>query len=393
MQTRAEAPTAGLPPLSQQINLDDFEKSAERYLAPKAWAYYSSAGDDLLSKAANTANFRKILLRPRIFRDITRTDTRTTLLDTPSALPIFIAPAALAKLAHPSGEMGICAAAGKAGIIQCLSTNASMTPEKVSSARTSPSQRLWFQLYVNTDRRKTEALLSRVRATRGFSAVVVTLDASWPGKREADERLKNAVLPEDSGSEITGTGGGDDSAKQGGLARALFQGTAGNLTWDEVPWLVACSGDMPLVLKGVQTYEDVVLAANTPGIKGVVLSNHGGRALDTAPDACLTLLELRRYCPEVFSRLEIYIDGGVRRGTDVVKALCLGAKAVGIGRPALFGLSGYGEAGVGRVIQILREEVETCMKLLGVNKVEELGPQYVRLAVYTPCVNTKADWK
>lgn len=348
--TTGEANIPSLPPLSAQINLDDFEKTAHAILPEKAWAYYSSAADDLLTLHQNTSNYRRILLRPRMLRNITTTSTATTFLGRPVSLPIFTAPAALARLAHPEGEKAICRAAGRYGIIQCLSTNASMSPETVASAATG-SQKLWFQLYVQTDRRKTEALLKRVRETGRYEAIVPTLDASWPGKREADERLKHAALPAGAGAAVSGQGGAGDSGEKGGLAKALFAGTAGDLVWDELAWIQEKSGGMPIILKGIQTWEDVRMAASYPSVKGVILSNHGGRALDTAPDSCLLLLELRRYCPEVFSKLEIYVDGGVRRGTDVVKALCLGARGVAIGRPVLYGLAGYGQDGVERVLQ------------------------------------------
>ncbi|KAK3060644.1 hypothetical protein LTS18_008079 [Coniosporium uncinatum] len=158
----------------------------------------------------------------------------------------------------------------------------------------------------------------------------------------------------------------------------LFAGTAPDLTWKTtLPWL-AKHTDLPIVLKGLQTHEDAFLAAQyAPQVRGIILSNHGGRALDTAPPAIHTLLEIRKYCPEVLEKLEVYVDGGIRRGTDVVKALCLGARAVGVGRSALFGLGAGGREGVERVLKILKAETKTTMRLLGAEKVEELGPRLV----------------
>ncbi|CUS13499.1 unnamed protein product [Tuber aestivum] len=366
---------SGIPPLSEQLNLDDFAITAEKVLSPKAWAYYSSASDDLLTKKHNNTVYQQILLRPRIFRDVRDVDTRTTICSSPIAFPVFVAPAALARLAHPSGEAGIAEACGREGVLQCVSTNASLKPEQVMAGRVSDNQPAWFQLYVKDDRGKSEALLKRVDAL-GFTAVVLTLDAPTPGKREADERVQNA------GSTVSAASG--EGMQEGGgsrgLGKALFAGTTPSLTWEDIKWLRKHTR-LPIILKGLQTHEDAAMAARKEilelGVTGIVLSNHGGRAADTAPPPVYVLMEIRRHAPEVFNRLEVYVDGGIRRGTDVVKALCLGAKAVGIGRPALFGLSGYGVDGVRRVLTILRQEIETAMRLLGVCSVGELGLGHV----------------
>ncbi|PWW72563.1 hypothetical protein C7212DRAFT_359964 [Tuber magnatum] len=361
----------GIPPLSEQLNLDDFAITAERLLSPKAWAYYSSASDDLLTKKHNSIAYQQILLRPRIFRDVRNVDTRTTMCSSPVAFPVFVAPAALARLAHPSGEAGIAEACGREGVLQCISNNASLKPEQIMTGRVSDKQPTWFQLYVKEERGKSEALLERVDAL-GFTAVVLTLDAPTPGKREADERVKGA------GSASSATSGEGVQGKSGsrGLGKALFAGTTPSLTWEDIKWLRKHTR-LPIILKGLQTHEDAAMAARKEvlelGVTGIILSNHGGRAADTAPPPVYVLMEIRKYAPEVFDRLEVYVDGGIRRGTDVVKALCLGARAVGIGRPALFGLSGYGVDGVRRVLAILRQEIETTMRLLGVCSVGELG--------------------
>ena len=163
-----------------------------------------------------------------------------------------------------------------------------------------------------------------------------------------------------------------------GVGKAMFAGTAADLTWrDTLPWVTKHTG-LPIVLKGLQTHEDVYIASQHSGqVKGVILSNHGGRGADTAAPSIHTLLEIRKYCPDVLDRLEIWIDGGIKRGTDVVKALCLGARGVGIGRNALYGLGAGGQAGVERVLEILKGEVDTAMRLLGAGTVAELGPHHV----------------
>ena len=195
-------------------------------------------------------------------------------------------------------------------------------------------------------------MLTRISALPSIKFVVLTLDAPVPGKREHDERSKNIAsnLPITSavqaGSASTKGKGG------GGIGQSLFAGTSPKLTWrNTLPWL-AQHTNLPIVLKGVQTHEDAYLAAlHTPQVKGVILSNHGGRAADTAPPAVHTLMEIRKYCPEVFKKVEVLVDGGIKRGTDVVKALCLGAKGVGIGRAALWGLGAGGPAGVERTLE------------------------------------------
>lgn len=371
-----------LPPLFTQINLHDFEKTAQKVLSPKGWAYYSSAADDEYTRIHNNAIFRSMLLRPRIFRDVKDIDLSTTLLGIPSRLPLFIAPTAMARLAHPTGECGIAEAAGKRGIIQCISNNASMRPEQVSAARVSPDQPLWWQLYTQTDRSKSEAQLARISAPdSGYKAVVWTLDAPTPGKRESDERIANAAAAK---SATSGHGVDNGAPKKAqGLAKELFAGTSADLTWTDLEWLRKHT-HLPIILKGIQTHEDALLACSPRclalGVKAIILSNHGGRAADTSPPALLTLLEINKYTPEVLQKLEVYIDGGIRRGTDIVKAVALGARAVGIGRPALFGLSGYGPAGVERVIEILEDELATAVRLLGENKIADIGRRHVNVS-------------
>ena len=168
------------------------------------------------------------------------------------------------------------------------------------------------------------------------------------------------------------------NAGDGGVGKALFAGTAPDLTWKTtLPWLRQHT-DLPIVLKGLQTHEDAYIASlHTPQVKGIIFSNHGGRAMVTAPPSIHTLLEIRKYCPEVFSRLEVFVDGGIKRGTDIVKALCLGARGVGLGRAPLYGLGTGGVEGVERTLQILKAEVETAVRLLGVEKVTDLRPHHV----------------
>ena len=364
-------------PISHLLNLDEIEEAATKKLSKKGWAYYYSAADDLRSKHLNNTIYSSILLRPRVFVDCTHADLSTTFLSHPLSTPIYVSPAAMARLAHPLGEHGIALACANHNAMQIISNNASMTPEQiVASAR--PNQIFGWQLYVQTDRRKSEDMLARINKLDAIKFICLTLDAPVPGKRELDERSKNII--EDRDSDIKDAGGAKLSSF-GGIGQSLFFGTDATLTWKEtLPWLSKHT-KKPIVLKGLQTHEDAFMASQySDVVKGIILSNHGGRAADTAPPAVHTLLEIRKYCPEVFEKLDVIVDGGIKRGTDVVKALCLGAKAVGVGRAPLFGLAAAGQEGVERVLEILRDETATAMRLLGVENIQGLGMR---------CVNTR----
>jgi len=367
----------GPPDMQSLLNLDEIEEVATKQISKKCWAYYYSAGDDLISKNFNNLVYKQILLRPRVFVDCTKCDTSTTLLGHQVGLPLYVSPAAMARLAHPDGERGIAQGISQLGALQIVSNNASMTPEQIVEG-SAPGQIFGWQLYVQNEREKSEAMLDRIqKMSDKYKFICLTLDAPVPGKREHDEKSKDvgSSLP------ITSAVKAGEEAKRpggGGVGKQLFLGTAANLTWKTTLAWLAKHTQLPIVLKGLQTHEDAYLAMQfAPQVKAIILSNHGGRALDTAPPAVHTLLEIRKYCPEVFSRIEVWVDGGIKRGTDIVKALCLGAKAVGVGRAALYGLGAGGTEGVERTFEILKAETETCMRLLGVEKVSELGPKHI----------------
>ncbi|KAI9877276.1 MAG: hypothetical protein M1830_004359 [Pleopsidium flavum] len=366
----------GEQPLENVLNLDEIEEIATKKISRKAWAYYFSAGDDLISKRLNNEAYRSILLRPRIFIDCEKCDLSTTLLGNNVGLPIYVSPAAMARLAHPTGEAGIARACSKLGALQIISNNASLTPEQIVADSVS-NQVFGWQLYAQIDRKKSENMLVRIdKLSDKIKFVCLTLDAPVPGKREHDERSQNvaANLPVTSAVQSTS----ESKPGGGGIGQQLFFGTSPSLTWkNTLPWL-AKHTSLPIVLKGIQTHEDAYLASlYAPQVQGIILSNHGGRAADTAPPAVHTLLEIRKYCPEVFTKIEVLVDGGIKRGTDVVKALCLGARGVGIGRAALWGLGAGGPEGVEKTLEILKEETLTAMRFLGVGRVSELGPKHI----------------
>ncbi|KAJ0163344.1 Cytochrome b2, mitochondrial, partial [Colletotrichum tanaceti] len=229
---------------------------------------------------------------------------------------------------------------------------------------------VFFQLYVDKDRANSERLLRSAQA-QGVKAVFLTVDAPIPGKREADERVRS---DESLGSPISGARAVND-AKGGALGRIMGSYIDASVNWSDIAWLRRTVPGLPIVLKGVQTWMDAERAVEA-GVEAIVLSNHGGRSLDTSPATVTVLLELQKNCPHVFDRLEVYVDGGVSRGTDIFKALCLGAKAVGVGRGLLYGLN-YGAEGVERYIEILRDELETTMKMCGVTSLDQVHPGFL----------------
>ncbi|KAJ5637793.1 hypothetical protein N7490_007672 [Penicillium lividum] len=354
------------PPLGTLINLHDFEQVAQKYLTANAWAYYSSGADDEISKRNNAKAYQKISLRPRILRKIPSVDTTTSILGHKVSLPVYISPVGIAKFAHPDGEYALAAAAGKEGLAQVLANGASMPIERVMEARTTADQPLFAQLYVNRDINKSVDTIRRA-VKAGAQAIWITVDSPVVGKREMDERLNLSVTAQ-------------DSTTQGqGVAKIMASSISPFIDWSILSWLRDLT-DLPVVIKGIQCVEDAVLAYEH-GVQGIVLSNHGGRSQDTAQSPLLTLLEIRKFAPFLLkSKMQIFIDGGIRRGTDVLKAIALGATAVGLGRPFLFSLSaGYGEKGVRRMLEILRQEIESNMVFLGATSLQELCPEMVNV--------------
>jgi L-lactate dehydrogenase (cytochrome) len=346
-----KASSTDRPPLETLLNTHDFVTSARQSLTAKAWAFYSSAATDLHTKTRNSSAYADIGLRPRILTDVRLVDTRTTMLGQKMSVPIFCAPAAMAKLAHPDGEKAIARGCRAAGIPQCVSTSASLPIAEIMESVGDPGRYcdedgtlpVFFQLYVDKQREKSKKLLKQVEEL-GVKAIFVTVDAPVAGKREADER----IAADESLSAPMSSMTAKNDAKGGALGRIMAGYIDASLSWDDLPWLRRCT-KLPIVLKGVQTAMDATKAMEN-GIDGILLSNHGGRSLDTSPAPILILLELQKCCPEVFDKMEVYVDGGIMRGTDIFKALCLGAKSVGIGRGLLYALN-YGPEGVEKYVE------------------------------------------
>ncbi|MDR5683313.1 MAG: alpha-hydroxy acid oxidase [Armatimonadota bacterium] len=352
-------PGADRTDLDRIHSVCDLEALARDHMDSATWAYYAGGAADEVTLRDNVWAFTRYRLRPRVLVDVSRVDPQTTVLGTPVAMPVGLAPCALQGLAHPEGEVATARAAAEAGVLMCLSTLASRTIEDVAAVRPGPR---WFQLYVYRDRTVAEALVRRAE-TAGYTAIVLTVDLPVPGYRERElrepldlSRCKPANLP-----------------AEGDLMDTVSLHFDRSLSWGDLAWLRSLTR-LPIVLKGVLTAEDAQQAVEH-GVEAVWVSNHGGRQLDRAVAAIDALAEI---VDAVGGRAEVYVDSGIRRGTDVVTALALGARAVFVGRPYLWGLAVAGEAGVARVLQILREELVNAMTLLGVTRPERIGLEHVR---------------
>ena len=370
------------PDLHKLISVHDFERVAEKTLTPKAWAFYSSAATDLVTHHNNADFYRRIMLRPRVMRDVLDANMNCSILGCPSSAPFFVSPAAMARLAHQDGELALARGCASEGIIQCISSNASYPLQSIIEA-SGKNQPIFFQLYVNSDRAKSAQLLQKVKSL-GVKAVFVTVDAHVPGKREADERL---AADSTISSAISGAQASNDK-KGGGMGRLMGQYIDKKLGWQDIPWIQESSG-LPIVIKGIQCAADAKKAMECR-CQGIVISNHGGRQLDTAPPSILTLLELHAICPGIFGQLEVYVDGGISRGSDVLKAVALGATAVGVGRPFLYSLC-YGQDGVEHLSQVLKDELATSMRLCGIADLNQANPGMVNTKDVDHLVSRKEE--
>ena len=330
----------------------DFERLAESRLEPGTFGFYVGGSDDERALAGNVAAWERLHLRPRVLVDVSEVTTATAVLGTPISMPLLVAPAAFQRLAHPDAEPGMARAAAAAGTLMCLSTMATATPEEVAAA--APDAARWFQLYVFRDRGITRALVEQA-AEHGYGAVMLTVDAPRLGRRERDLRTGFRVPAEITVPSLAALG-----RWEGATPLETLAAIDSSLTWANLDELRSLS-PLPLVLKGIQTAEDAELAC-THGVDAIVVSNHGGRQLDAVSPTAELLPEV---VDAVAGRIEVYVDGGIRRGSDVVKALALGARAVLAGRAPLWGLACDGEAGARRVLELLRDEIELALALCG----------------------------
>ncbi len=348
------------------INLFDFEALAKEKLPAMVYDYYASGAEDEITVHDNHAAYSRIRLKFRVLVDVSRRDLSTTVLGQQISMPLLIAPTAFQCMAHPEGEVATARAAGAAGTIMILSTLSNSAVEDVANAANGS---VWFQLYVYKDRGVTKNLLQRVRAA-GCKAIVLTVDAPILGRRERDIRNRFELPSNLSVKNLMPVGleqlpkGAEDS----GLAAYIESVIDPSLTWKDVDWLCSIT-DLPVLIKGLVHPEDA-LRALEHGASGIIVSNHGGRQLDTSLASIEALPEI---VEAIGGKIDVLIDGGVRRGTDVLKAIALGAKAVSIGRPILWGLAVEGEPGVRNVLSLLRNELDVAMALCGCTRIDEIN--------------------
>ncbi|XP_040066042.1 hydroxyacid oxidase 1 [Ixodes scapularis] len=362
----------GLPPATKVtfaaadddvvVTLDDIERLANASLNPRYFVYYNCGAEQEQTLRENKSAFMRLRLRPRVLMGVAVRNTEVTLLgDQKLSLPVGISPTAAHTGAHPDGEVATAKAAQNARTVMVLSTFCGTSIEDVRSAV--PDGLRWFQLSIYKDRDFTRSLMERAEQA-GFKALVMTVDVPVPGLWiKMRKAASNSIIT------VLGAPGMPRAETWNGLYRDVLDAS---VTWDDVTWLKSIS-KLPVIAKGILTAEDAEEAVKH-GVSAILVSNHGGRQLDGVPSTIEALPEVVR---AVRGRVEVYVDGGVRRGTDVVKALALGARAVFVGRPVLWGLAYNGQAGVSRMLEILREELDRALALMGCSSVDQLRPEMV----------------
>lgn len=380
--------------LARSATIDDLRRVARRRLPHGVFDYIDGGAEDELTMRANSAAYRRLTFTPRVLRDMSEVDTGSTLLGRKLSYPMVLAPTGFTRIADSDGELAVARAAKRAGLPYALSTLGTRSIEEVAAAG---GDRLWFQIYTWRDRALVADLIKRA-ADAGYEAICLTVDAPVLGRRERDVR-RGFTLPPKVGlstildgivhpgwswdfltsepiifANVAGMSVGDGTDA---ISLAEYVGTQfdPSLSWSEISWLRE-QWTGPIVVKGIQSVADAVEAADRD-VDAIAISNHGGRQLDSAP---ATLDLLPSIVEAVGGRTEVICDGGVRRGSDIVKALALGANAVMVGRPYLYGLGAAGEAGVDQVLANFGSEMERTMALIGCRTVDDLGPEFVTLA-------------
>ena len=378
--------------LGKVASVDDLRRLAKRRLPAGVFDYIDGGAEDERSLASSSADFSQLEFRPRVMRDVSQLDTSTRIFGEPASMPVILSPTGFTRIAHSEGELAVTRAAGRAGIPWSLSTMGTRSIEECADAN--PSGQKWFQIYTWKDRALVEDLVGRAKAA-GYGAVWLTVDTAVLGRRERDVR-RGMTLPPKLGPKTLVDGvihpawtwnflqGGpitfanivgqhdEDGSTAISLADHVARQFDQALSWDDIDWLRSI-WDGPIVLKGIQTVEDAKQAVSM-GVDGIGLSNHGGRQLDDAPSP-VSLIEPVRH--EIADQATIICDGGIRRGSDIVKAIALGADAVSLGRPYFLALGAGGEAGVDWLLDFLREGLERTMALSGCRSLAEIDRDLV----------------
>lgn len=350
------------PKVERLLTLRDYERAARDRLSKAAYDYYRSGADGERALARNEAAFDRWVIWYRVLRDVAERELSTSILGFSVSAPILIAPTAYHKLAHPDGELATVRAAAELGTIYVASTLATTSLEAIAEATPAPK---WFQLYVHKDRGFTESLVHRAEAA-GYDALVVTVDTPLLGRRVRDERNRFQLPPGLEMANLTEMATAAD-IEGSLLAKYVADRHDAAFTWADLEWLRSLS-HLPVVLKGIVRADDAARAVDA-GVAGIIVSNHGGRQLDSAP---ATLDALPGVAQAVAGRAEVFMDGGVRSGDDVFKAIALGARAVFVGRPVLWGLATAGERGVVDVMSRLTADLSRVMALAGTASLAEI---------------------
>lgn len=355
--------------MDQITNVMEYQAIAKEKLPKMVYDYYASGAEDQWTLQENRNAFSKILFRPRILIDVSKIDITTTFLGFNISMPIMIAPTAMQKMAHPEGEYATARAASAADTIMTLSSWATSSVEEVASTG---SGIRFFQLYVLKDRNVVAQLVRRAERA-GFKAIALTVDTPRLGRREADIKNRFTMPPHLTLKNFEGLDLGKiDKTDDSGLASYVSSQMDQSLNWKDVEWLQTIT-HLPILVKGVLTAEDARLSVQA-GAAGIIVSNHGARQLDYVP---ATIMALEEVVKAAQGRVPVFLDGGVRRGTDVFKALALGASGVFIGRPVLFALAAHGEPGVHKVLQMLRDEFELTMALSGCRSLKDITRDHI----------------
>jgi isopentenyl diphosphate isomerase/L-lactate dehydrogenase-like FMN-dependent dehydrogenase len=337
------------------VNVFDYESLAQKRMDPGTWAYFAGGSDDEVTLRANRRAFERVQLRPRMLVDVSTINMQTSVIGTPVNMPILVAPVGFQALAHPDGECATARAIIPTGTLMIASTFSSRPLEEIAQATTGP---LWFQLSISVGRSPLAERLIQRATTAGYRAIVLTVDSPRSGNKETAQRLSFHLPSHKANFE-------DE--------RVIHE--APPLTWEAIPWLRSLTS-LPVLLKGILTAEDARLAVAS-NIDGIIVSNHGGRQLDGVPPTLEVLPEIAQ---AVDGHCEIYLDSGIRRGTDVLKALALGARAVLVGRPVIWGLAVGGADGVISVLELLRAELEHAMALAGSSTLASINSSLVRMS-------------
>jgi 4-hydroxymandelate oxidase len=354
-------------------NLLELEDLARAKVPRPAFDYIAGGADDEVSLRRNREAYGKWALRPRVLIDVSSCNTSTTVLGQRVSMPILVAPTAFHGLVHPDGEIGTARGAAAAGTIMVVSAIATRTLEEIAAANAAPR---WFQLYVWKDREVTAELVKRATKV-GYRAICLTVDTPLLGRREKDERNAFTLPPGIGIANVrpAGLDGMPASERGSAFAKYVKEMLDPAVTWRDLAWLRSLTS-LPILVKGIMTMEDAKIAVEH-GVDGIVVSNHGGRQLDSTP---ATLDVLPEIVDAVRGRTEVYMDGGIRRGTDVLKAIALGARAVLVGRSPLWGLALGGADGVQAVLEHLRKEFELAMALSGRSRLDQIDRAMVQRA-------------